>query len=616
MEYPVHILAQRHPVLDFAAEELQKYMQAVTGVELEQGTGGFSLRVDPTLDDGRDTYVVSCRPPEVDICGATPRAVLFGVYGFCREVLEVGFVLPPERESIPHIPPEKLSFRSFSDKGRFRIRAYTPDMPLNCVQPIDRLAKWGYNTYALSARLWEANRASMEPELKKRGMDVCLCGHDIGFLVPADRYFAAHPEWFALREGERVPTQMCYSHPEFLMELAKNLAAYCRRNPGIRSAMLMFNDNSQLCGCERCRDRNFVDIYWEGVRLVREQLRREGVETEVSTIAYNAALEWTMLETLPRREKGGCMLACWGRDYAHPLNAPQDGFQSRFWKAFENWSRRQRENGDPFAIFEYYGDHWMMGSLLPPLPQRISEDLDTFRSLGADSIVVLHFPYRSSIRVMREVVGEMDAPGEERPTEDWVAWLNLYLTGRTMWESAADQNPLDAYLSAGFGSLAEAARELLYQAESALAPLTRFSTSMFKLRICDPWFRDDFSMKGTGKTRVHPWNPDEDNAALTKEAALACRKAAQQMEKALKTAAQREEERTTNGLWREFLACYRYLGSKTMSLAYQYEAQVWLLDGNRAAAAACLRSALELEETFDGLEIRHCKEWLSKSVNA
>ena len=53
-----------------------------------------------------------------------------------------------------------------------------------------------------------------------------------------------------------------------------------------------------------------------------------------------------------------------------------------------------------------------------------------------------------------------------------------------------------------------------------------------------------------------------------------------------------------------------------MSLAYQYEAQAWLLDGNRAAAAACLRSALELEETFDGLEIRHCKEWLSKSVNA
>ena len=27
MDYPVHIAAQRHPVLDFAAEELRKYMQ-------------------------------------------------------------------------------------------------------------------------------------------------------------------------------------------------------------------------------------------------------------------------------------------------------------------------------------------------------------------------------------------------------------------------------------------------------------------------------------------------------------------------------------------------------------------------------------------------------------
>lgn len=615
MDYPVHIAAQRHPVLDFAAEELRKYMQAVTGVKLEQGLGGFSLRVNPALDDGLDAYTVTCCPPEVEICGATPRAVLFGVYGFCREVLGVGFILPPEREIVPHIPPEKLPFRSFSDKGRFRIRAYTPDMPLDCAQPIDRLAKWGYNTYALSARLWEENKAVMGPELRKRGMGVCLCGHDIGFLVPASRYFASHPQWFALREGERVPAQMCYSHPGFLAELAKNLTAYCRRNPDIRSAELMFNDNAQLCGCERCRGRNFVDIYWEGVRMVREQLRGEGVELEISAIAYNAALEWTMLENLPQRETGGCMLACWGRNYAHSLNAPEDGFQNRFRLAFENWSRRQRENGAPFAIFEYYGDHWMMGSLLPPLPQRIPEDLDLFHSRGADAIVALHFPYRSAIQVMREVVGEEDADEEEYATEDWAAWLNLYLTGRNMWESAASENPLDDYLRAGFGASADAARELLMQAEEALAPLTRFSTALFKLRICDPWFRDDFSMRETGKTRVHPWDPEEDNAALTREAAAACRRAAQQMVKALEAAARMQKPQTAKEMWREFLGCYQYLGDKTASLAYQYEAQERLLDGDRAAAAGCLRKALELEEAFDGLEIRHCQEWLLRLEN-
>lgn len=137
---------------------------------------------------------------------------------------------------------------------------------------------------------------------------------------------------------------------------------------------------------------------------------------------------------------------------------------------FENWSRRQRENGVPFAIFEYYGDHWMMGSLLPPLPQRIPEDLGVFHSCGADAIVALHFPYRSAIQVMREVVGEEDADGEEYDTEDWAAWLNLYLTGRNMWESAASENPLDDYLRAGFGASADAARELLMQAEEAAGP--------------------------------------------------------------------------------------------------------------------------------------------------
>lgn len=614
MNYPTQITAQRHPVLSFAAEELKKYMLAVTGVQLQPGEGGFLLRVDPSLTDESDAYTVRCQLPQVEICGSCPRAVLFGVYGFCRRVLKVGFILPPEKEVVPHIPPARLSFFDFSDTGRFRVRAYTPDMPLDCAMPIDRLAKWGYNTYALSARLWEENRSLMEPELKKRGMEVCLCGHDVGFLIPADRYFPAHPEWFALRDGKRVPVQMCYSHPDFLRELADNLADYSRRNPGIRSAYLMFNDNAQLCQCERCRDRRFVDIYWEGVQTVRERLRQTGVEFTVSAIAYNAALEWTMLETLPQREQGGCMLACWGRDYAHPFCAPADGFQSRFWQAFENWGQRQRKNADGFAMFEYYGDHWMMGSLLPPMPQRIPEDLDIFRSHGVDALVALHFPYRSSVQVMREVVGETEAAAQEHPTEDHVAWFNLYLAGLTMWESAADEDPANAYLRAAFGSLAYAASALLVQTEVALEPLTHFSTAMFKLRICDPWFRDDFSMQGTGKTHVHPWDPNGDNAALTGEAAAACRKAAQQMENAL-DAAGREEGGAENGLYAEWLSCYRYLGDKTRSLACQYEAQTHILAGNNAAAAACLESALALEKSFDGLEVTHCEKWLAKTAN-
>lgn len=610
MEYPVYLTAQPHPVLDFAAAELTKYYRAVTGVELTAGTGGFALRVDPALDDGRDEFSVVCRAPEVEIRGANPRAVLYGVYGFCRKVLGVAFIRPPALERIPRIPPEKLPFQSFSDRGRFKTRAYTPDMPLDCAEPIDRLAKWGYNTYALSARLWEENKAVMWPELEKRGMEVCLCGHDIGFLVPAERHFAAHPEWFALRDGKRIPTQMCYSHPGFLAELGRSLAEYCRRNPGIRSGALMFNDNAELCECERCRVRRFADIYWDGVEAVRGHLRREEVAMELSAIAYNAALEWSMLETLPRQEAGGCMLACWGRDYARALHAPQDAFQERFRQAFLRWSERQKKNGAPFSVFEYYADHWMMGTLLPPLSQRIPDDLAAFSALGIDAVVALHFPYASSIEVMREVVGENGAE-TERPTDAWVDWLNLYLTGRYMWENAAGEEPLEAYTRACFGPLADAGRTLLKQAETALAPLTRFSTAMFKLRVCDPWYRDDFSMNGTGKTRVHPWDPQEDNAALTGEAHAACEQAAAQLRQAL-AAAECAGEPEEPALWRDFLACFGYLRDKTASLGCQYAAQVCLLEGRREEAAEWLKKALSLEQRFGGLEVGHCREWLAK----
>lgn len=87
------------------------------------------------------------------------------------------------------------------------------------------------------------------------------------------------------------------------------------------------------------------------------------------------------------------------------------------------------------------------------------------------------------------------------------------------------------------------------------------------------------------------------------------------MVKVLEDAARTQKPQTAKELWREFFGCYQYLGDKTASLAYQYEAQERLLDGDRAAAADCLRKALELEEAFDGLEIRHCQEWLLRLEN-
>ena len=112
------------------------------------------------------------------------------------------------------------------------------------------------------------------------------------------------------------------------------------------------------------------------------RLARRGVDVRLYFIAYNAALAWNMLEDVPENARNHCMIACWGRDYRYSLAEAPDAWSERFHRAFSRWSALCRERQRNLAVFEYYGDHWMMSTLLPPLAQVIRRDMQYMRQLG------------------------------------------------------------------------------------------------------------------------------------------------------------------------------------------------------------------------------------------
>ena len=71
-----------------------------------------------------------------------------------------------------------------------------------------------------------------------------------------------------------------------------------------------------------------------------------------------------MLEVIPPEADGPCMIACWGRDYRLALDEADDERSRRFQDTFARWGRHLREKNKGYAVFEYYGDQWMMGCLL------------------------------------------------------------------------------------------------------------------------------------------------------------------------------------------------------------------------------------------------------------
>ncbi len=83
--------------------------------------------------------------------------------------------------------------------------------------------------------------------------------HTYDTLVPAAKYFDAHPEYFPLRKGERFPSrknegQLCYTNPEVAEVMASEIEQAIAKNPVSRIYSVSQNDNNFVeCECPDCQ---------------------------------------------------------------------------------------------------------------------------------------------------------------------------------------------------------------------------------------------------------------------------------------------------------------------------------------------------------------------------
>ena len=77
------------------------------------------------------------------------------------------------------------------------------------------------------------------------------------FVPPAQ--FEAHPEYFAERNGTRVPDQLCFSNPEVLRITVDSLRAMMARKPAARYWSVSQMDNYNHCQCAQCHRTDSID---------------------------------------------------------------------------------------------------------------------------------------------------------------------------------------------------------------------------------------------------------------------------------------------------------------------------------------------------------------------
>lgn len=281
----------------FAAEELVRYLQAITGATavhvrmdayapqpetLWVGTaaalGGIELpRVDnPELDDA---IAIAVEGRHGVIAGANPRAALIAVY---RYLFELGcrWVRPgADGELIPAIEDPLAQDVRVSEAPSHRHRGLAIEGACSCehvIDLIDWLPKVGMNTYFIeyfagyifynnwySQRHLPARRKDLMPEeranefaecaieqIKRRGLLFHRAGHGwtcipLGITPDLwdeqiDRDFGEMTQYLALYEGERklylgIPrrTNLCYSQREVRRMVVEGIVDYARAHPEV-----------------------------------------------------------------------------------------------------------------------------------------------------------------------------------------------------------------------------------------------------------------------------------------------------------------------------------------------------------------------------------------------
>lgn len=116
--------------------------------------------------------------------------------------------------------------------------------------------------------------------------------HTFNILMPPEKYFDLHPEYFSLRDGKRIKGQLCLSNPSVIKLSIENLRAIIKKNPHYRVYSVTQNDISKPCQCKKCQ--TLVQKYggeagimiWF-VNQVAESLESEFPDKLICTFAYS-----------------------------------------------------------------------------------------------------------------------------------------------------------------------------------------------------------------------------------------------------------------------------------------------------------------------------------------
>ena len=282
------VVESEEPSAAYAAQEFADYVRKLTDVALPIGGEAPRKVVLRTVADealGEDGFRLAADARTLTVTGGK-RGVLYGAYevlqrfggvewfsSWCEEVPKIDRLEVPdgfENRQKPAFPVRESSWFDSTWHVEFAAR-----MRLNqhTWRPPNIKVRLGGNAWPFGGELG--------------------CCHTFAKLLPPEKYFDAHPDWFSEVDGKRLKekTQICLTNPGAIAEVTKNLREIMRQHPEAKCFGVSQEDWDNWCTCPDCRALDAAEGSHAGTMVDFVNKVAEGVEEEfpdkmIETLAY------------------------------------------------------------------------------------------------------------------------------------------------------------------------------------------------------------------------------------------------------------------------------------------------------------------------------------------
>ncbi len=425
----IHSGSGEKPVL-YACREMGRYLEKA-GHEVVWEGEAFPIRFtrteDESLRDGAYRWCVSETGISLEFAHGAGA-----VYG-CYHLLEMaGFrFLTPDCEVCPGYP---LRFPSGEGEEHpaFRVREVFWRSAIDGV-------------FAVKMRL-NGSRSNITEEQGGKAMFFNF-SHTFNQLVPVEKYFDTHPEYFSMIRGKRCRdrTQLCLTNPDVLKLCIEGVLEWKRAHPAYQVFSVAMNDWYQNCRCPACQAVDMEEESGAGtmirfVNAVAEETAKVFPDIRIHTFAYLYCRK-PPRHTKPR-ENVIVRLCAIESCYSHPMEACgcETGPIDVQYTAAQPFSEPEQNNGfldhmkewsricPHLYIWDYTTNY---ANYLQPFPNLdvLGANLRTFRKAGVEGVLEQGNFSR----------GRASAFGD----------LKVYLLGHLLWDPDADQEKLTREFAQG-----------------------------------------------------------------------------------------------------------------------------------------------------------------------